>query len=313
MYVVVIPALLSRPQEPDQLARCVTAVLSQAGVDRVVVIDDGSPLAFPVLPEGAEILRQPRNAGPSAARNRGVARALELGASVVLFTDVDCIPEPGWCDAMAAFLESTGHVAAGGVTCALGRTLLDRFHDFAGSLNGRWIVPEHASLLYANTCNMAVRASALVQVRFDERFPSAAGEDYDFSHRLRALGTIGFATGAVVRHDFGYRSTLRGLPAFARIYRRYGEADPLLWEKHPELRDVPSEACAYADVLAAVPPRDPSAYRRAATRRLQPRRLVPAVVVLKKVARWAYKRGQAAPRPWRAPSAEDLASPSPSR
>lgn len=312
MFVTVIPAFLSRPREPAQLARCVAAVLAQPRVRRVIVIDDGSPLAFPALPEGAEILRQAANAGPAAARNRGVARALELGATVVLFTDVDCVPDPGWADAMAAFLDATGHVAAGGVTCALGRTLLDRYHDFAGSLNGRWIVPGHAALLYANTCNLAVRAAALAHVGFDERFPSAAGEDFDFSHRLRAHGTIGLATAAVVRHDFAYTSTVRGLPAFRRLFRRYGEADPLLWEKHPELREVRSEACASADVLASVPPRDPAAYRRAATRRLRPRRLVPAVVILKKVARWAYRRGQAAPRPWRAPAA-DLAPRSPSR
>jgi GT2 family glycosyltransferase len=313
MFIAIIPAFLSRPREPDQLSRCVAAVLAQPRVQRVVVVDDGSPLPIPALPSNAEVLHQPANAGPAAARNRGVARALELGAKVILFTDVDCVPDPGWSDAMAAFLDSTEHVAAGGITRSLGDTLLDRYHDFAGSLNGRWLRPGYSSLLYATTCNMAVRAPALARIRFDERFPGAAGEDFDFSHRLRALGTIGLATAAVVRHDFGYASTLRGLPAFARLFRRYGEADPLLWEKHPELRGVPSEACAAADVLAPCPPRDPAAYRRAGTWRLRPRRFAPAVIILRKVARWAYRRGQAAPRPWRAPAVTDLVFPSPTR
>jgi GT2 family glycosyltransferase len=312
MTIVVVPVFLSRPHEPSQLTRCAAAALAQASVRRLLVVDDGSPLPVPALPPGAEILRQPRNAGPAAARNRGVARALELGASAVLFTDVDCVPEPGWAEAMAAFLRATRHVAAGGVTRALGTTLLDRYHDFAGSLNGRWAVPGHAELIYANTCNMAVRAEALRTVRFDERFPTAAGEDFDFSHRLRALGTIGLATAAVVRHDFAYGSTLRGLAAFARQFRRYGEADPLLWEKHPELRTLASEACAAPDLYAPAPAA-PESYRRAATRRVTPRRYVPAIVALKKVARLAYRRGQAAPRGWRPAPAPDLASTPPSR
>jgi GT2 family glycosyltransferase len=299
MVIVVIPAFLSRPHEPAQLARCAAAVLAQPDVGRLVVVDDGSPLGLPPLPEGAEVIRQPANGGPAAARNAGIERALRLGATAILFTDVDCIPDPGWAGALVGFLASGAHVAAGGVTRSLGATLLDRYHDFAGSLNGRWLLPGYDALLYAATCNMAVRASALGGVRFDERFPTAAGEDYDFCHRLQPAGPIGFVPAAVVRHDFAYESTLHGLESFRRQFRRYGEADPLLWEKHPELRDIPSEACAAADLLADDPPADPDAYRRGASSRVRPRRLRLAMVILRKVARQAYRRGQREPRPWR--------------
>jgi GT2 family glycosyltransferase len=297
--VVVIPAFLSRPKGPAQLMRCVAAVLAQERVSRLIVVDDESPLPLPELPARVDVLRMAANGGPAAARNRGLEQALRLGATTVLFTDVDCVPDPGWAEAMAEFLARTGHVAAGGVTRSLGTTLLDRYHDFAGTLNGRWIVPGWEALHYAASCNLAVRAAALRTVRFDERFPTAAGEDYDFCYRLRGLGTIGLAPRAVVRHDFGYDSTLAGLPAFRHMFRRYGQADPLLWEKHPELRGVRSEACAAADVLAAAPPVDPAAYRRGASSRLRPRRLRPAMMVLRKVARSAFRRGQAAPLPWR--------------
>lgn len=305
--VVVVPAYLSHPREPAQLARCVSALTAQPLVRQVVVVDDGSPLPAPQPPGRVEVLRLAVNGGPAAARNRGLERALRLGATTVLFTDVDCVPDPGWAEAMAEFLARTSHLAAGGVTRSLGGTLLDRYHDFAGTLNGRWIVPGWEALHYAASCNLAVRAWALRTVRFDERFPTAAGEDYDFCYRLRGLGTIGLAPRAVVRHDFAYGSTLVGLPAFRRMFRRYGEADPLLWEKHPELRGVRSEACAAADVLAAVPPADPAAYRRGASSRLRPRRLRPAMMVLRKVARRAFRRGQAAPLPWR-PAAAALAT-----
>jgi GT2 family glycosyltransferase len=305
--LVVTPAYLARPAEPGQLLRCARAVLAQPGVDALIVVDDGSPLPLPALPERAELLRLPANRGPAAARNAGLERALERGATLVLMTDVDCVPEPGWAAALAAHLDGSGDVAAGGVTRSLGDTLLDRYHDFTGALNGRWILPERTALLYAPTCNIALRAEALGAVRFDERFPTAAGEDYDFCHRLRAAGPIGFVPTAVVRHDFAYGSTWRGLPAFVRLFRRYGEADPLLWEKHPDLRHLRSEACAAADVLAEALPADPAAYRRAALSRLEPRRLRLAMALLRQLSRRAYKQGQAAPRAWRTVAAPPLA------
>jgi hypothetical protein len=91
----------------------------------------------------------------------------------------------------------------------------------------------------------------------------------------------------------------RGIEALLpRQVRRYAAADALLWEKHPELRDLRSEACAAADVRAD-PPADPSAYGRAALSRVRPQRLVPVLFVVKHLARRAYRRGQRVPDRWR--------------
>jgi GT2 family glycosyltransferase len=296
--IAIIPAFLARPHEPMQLQRCVAAVTSQPLVRRLVVVDDGSPLPMPPLPPGVELLRMERNGGPAAARNRGLVRALELRAETILFTDVDCIPSSCWAQAMADLLETEGVVAAGGVTRSLGATLLDRYHDFNGTLNGRWILPDRAGLLYAPTCNLAVRAAAVGELRFDERM--ITGEDVDFCRRLRDRGTIALAPRAVVHHDYAYRTTWRGLPSFLRTFRRYGEGDRRLWEKHPDLRFADSEACAAADLLAP-PPVEPSGYRRGASRRVKPRRYRLPLTILRRLARLAYKLGQAAPRPWHQP------------
>lgn len=298
LAVAVLPAYLRTPRDATWLARAVEALLRQPELGRVLVVDDASPGRLPPLPPGVELVRCPRNAGPAAARNRGIARALELGATAVLFTDHDCVCQPGWAAALLAALEQ-GCVAASGVTCALGRTLLDRYQDFAGAMNGRWALPGRTELIYGPSCNLAVRAEALAAVRFDERFPSAAGEDFDFCHRLRRLGSIAFTPAAVVRHDFGYPGALRGLGRLLGQVRRYGAADPLLWEKHPELRTLASEACAAAEPLAPAPPADPAAYRRASLSRVRPRRLVPALWALKQLARREYRRGQRRPNPWR--------------
>jgi GT2 family glycosyltransferase len=288
--VAVVPAHLRSPRDAAWLRRCVDALAQEGALRRIVVVDDASPVRLPPLAERAEVLALARKSGPAAARNRGIERALALGAHVVVFTDHDCVCEPGWAAALVGAL-ARGHAGASGVTRAFGRTVLDRYQDFAGAMNGRWALPGHAALLYGPSCNLAVRAEALTSVRFDEAFPSAAGEDLEFCHRLRRLGTIAFVPGAVVRHDFGYGGTLRGLGRFLSQVRRYASADPLLWEKHPELRDTRSEACAAAD-LGAPPPRDPGAYRRAALSRVRPRSFVPAFFVLRHLARAAYRRGQ---------------------
>lgn len=302
MNVLVIPAFVRSRRDAAWLARCVASAAGQPLLERIVVVDDASPFPLPALGT-AEVVRLDTNGGPARARNRGIERALELGARVVLFTDVDCVLEPGWAAAMVRFLDAGRFVAAGGVTRSLGTTWLDRYHDFAGSLNGRWILPERKELQYGATCNLAVRADALANVRFDERFPTAAGEDVDFCVRLREAGPIGLNPSAVVRHDFGYGGTLRGLRRFARGFARYAAADPLLHRTHPQLVGMPTEACAAADVLAPAPPLDPSAYRRGAMRDVQPRRLVPALVLLKQIARLAYRRAASRARRHAAPPA----------
>ncbi len=297
--VAVVPVHLRTPRDAALLLRGAEALAREAVVARIVIIDDASPTVLPPLPDRAEVLVLHRNAGPAAARNRGIERALALGARAVLFTDHDCVCDAGWAAALVRAL-AEGHAGASGVTRSLGRTLLDRYQDFAGAMNGRWALPGHAALLYGPSCNLAVRADALGATRFDEQFPSAAGEDLDFCLRLRRAGTIAFVPGAVVRHDFGYRNGLAGLGRFLGQIRRYASADPLLQEKHPELRTLRSEACAAADVLAAVPPLDPSAYRRAALSRVRPRRLVPLFFLVKHLSRAAYRRGQRHPARWRA-------------
>ena len=61
--------------------------------------DDGSPDdTAGTLSRYPEVrLINQTNAGPAAARNRG---ALDATGSIILFTDDDCVPTPGWIDAM---------------------------------------------------------------------------------------------------------------------------------------------------------------------------------------------------------------------
>jgi GT2 family glycosyltransferase len=242
MNVLVIPAFLRTTWDRECLRRLAGSVLQQSDVNAVVVVDDGSPVSVSDLPSSFEVVRLTENGGPARARNVGMDRALSLGAERILFTDHDCVLDPGWAAALSAVLAKGSYGAVGGVTIALGDTLLDRFHDFNGTLNGRWVLPAREELLYAPTCNMAITADVAREFKFDERYPTAAGEDVDFCLRVRRRHRIGLCRLAVLRHDFGYAGTVRGVPRFVRTLKKYRAANALLWSDHSGLLWTESEA-----------------------------------------------------------------------
>src|SRR4051794_40241381 len=94
---VVIPV---RDRAPE-LARLLTALRADPATASapVIVVDDGS--LPPVVAEGATVIRHERSRGPAAARNTGLRAAT---TATVAFLDSDCVPRPGWLDALAPHL-----------------------------------------------------------------------------------------------------------------------------------------------------------------------------------------------------------------
>ena len=137
------------------LSRAVESVLAQdypADCLELVIVDDGSRDDSPLIAEGyAErnsrvlALRQP-NAGPAAARNRGIAAA---GGELIAFLDSDdaweptklrrqvevyqADPELGLIHCGCRFVDQVGHPVdswSRASRCAQGDVLLDFFCDF---------------------------------------------------------------------------------------------------------------------------------------------------------------------------------------
>lgn len=214
----------------DRVHRLLDCLAAQVGAPafEVVVVDDGSsddtsPSLAARTGDPFELIavRLEPNRGPAAARNAGWRAAR---ASLVYFTDDDCVPEADWLAALTA--------AVAEVDVAQGRTVPDDAQaDRYGPFSRTMVVPYEEG--FYETCNIVYRRSLLEQLGgFDETFRFPYGEDTDLAWRAREIGArTTFAADAVVKHDVwpsDFRAHLRDM--------RRREGLVLAFKKHPQLR-----------------------------------------------------------------------------
>jgi GT2 family glycosyltransferase len=169
--------------------------------------------------------------GLTKQRNSGVA-AMPVEAKYVLFLDDDIELAPNYIESMERLLDGApGVVMASGVSAMDGLRLaraLTRGEAVAAALQHRCEnKSEKAEGAYG--CNMFVRQSLLVSVRFDERLPLDSWlEDYDFSLRASAKGDVVWNFGTCVAHLGAQRlGPERGfLVGYAQIANSF-----YLWQK----------------------------------------------------------------------------------
>lgn len=217
---VVIPSYA----RPAALRRCLEALSAQTLPREhyeVIVVDDGSPAPLKDVtaacraPLDLSLVRQP-NAGPGAARNRGAAIAR---GALLVFTDDDCLPDPGWLEAMARQHAATPSDLLGGrvvnhdpgnIYAETSQFILEGAYRYYAAH------PDHGRFFASN--NMAVPAAAFAEIGgFDETF-QVASEDRDLCARWNASGrTLRLVETALVRH-----APQLDLVRFARQHFNYG-------------------------------------------------------------------------------------------
>jgi mycofactocin system glycosyltransferase len=215
------------------LDRCLTAV---AGRYPVVVVDDGSAdaaaVAAVVARHGASTLRRESGGSPAGARNAGLAG---IKTDLIAFLDSDCVPPPGWIEALAAHLADplVGAVAPRIVTLAPSTTA-GWYEQARGSLDlggqEARVVPG-GRVAYVPTAALIVRRAALDAIARRPVFDPALryGEDVDLIWRLHEAGwRIRYVPSVQVPHDSP--ATWRGL--LARRFR-YGTSAAPLARRHP--------------------------------------------------------------------------------
>ncbi len=223
---VIVPAYNAAATLPG----CLTALASQdypRDAYEVIVVDDGSSDETPALAEaaGVRVIRQ-GHAGPAAARNRGAAAA---EGELLLFTDADCEPTPGWISALAAAFQDPQVAGAKGAYLTRQRGLLPRFtqleyEDRYDRMAGQETID------FVDTYSAAYRREVFLANRgFDTVFPTASVEDQELSFRLAEKGyRLVFVSAARVYHR--HNPTLR---AYVRRKFQIGYWKALLARWHP--------------------------------------------------------------------------------
>lgn len=208
-----------------RLERLLRSLAAQDFPDfEVVVYDDASTDATAEVLSSwttrlpLTVLRGDRNRGPAHGRNAAWRAA---DADLVLFTDDDCQPLPGWVAA---------HVAAGGPRrVTVGCTRPDPAQP-EGAFSRTLRVDDAQHFQTANTAYD--RALLVATGGFDEGFRRAAGEDTDLGLRAVGLGAEAvYVPGAEVLHDVrpsSWTASLRETVKWSDM--------PLLAAKHPDTR-----------------------------------------------------------------------------
>ena len=172
--------------------------------------------SYPVI-----LVKYPGNRGPSWARNAGVQFDSGRPIEWLYFTDTGCERSPTFfgelLDASMKMLRTAVAIAAPvvGATVSPSETPINHYMTEEAILNP----PRNADGPQAIiTANAAVCATAFRAVGgFTTSYPFAAGEDLDLGVKLRRLGPIGWASGAVVSHRFA-----ESMDDFLRRFLRYG-------------------------------------------------------------------------------------------
>jgi glycosyltransferase involved in cell wall biosynthesis len=222
---IVIPAYNAE----GTVGLAVSAALAQGCPDcEVVVADDGSTdgTAYAIRRYPIKYVRQD-NKGPAAARNLGWRAS---SGEVVIFTDSDCVPQPGWTRALVTGFRDD---RVGAVTGSYGIANPD---DVLPRLIHEEIKDRHFkygdTVKFFGSYNVAIRRSVLEETGgFDEGYRRASGEDNDLSYRIIKAGyKIAFSPDALVSH---YHTT--GLAKYLKEQYTHGYWRMKLYKAHPDM------------------------------------------------------------------------------
>lgn len=254
------------------ITRCLDALAAQGESNlELIVVDDGSTDETHAVvqawaaahPARSVTLTSQPNAGPAAARNHGARLAR---TPLLLYTDADCIPTPGWVQAfVAAFAGDNPPAAAMGAYLSRQSTPAARFAQL--EFEERYaLMARRPAIDFVATYSAAYQRAVFLAVGgFDAAFRKANNEDTELAYRLSAAGyRMAFVPQARVYHEhdeswLGYARTKFGRGYWRMVvYRRFPEKS-LKDSYTPQLLklQMPLALLAVAGMVAALFTRRP--------------------------------------------------------
>ncbi len=186
--------------EARHIQNCLKALQNQSVPCEVIVVDDASSDQTPSMVKQfkkVKFFRQSKK-GPAAARNLGAQKAK---GAILVFTDADCVPEKNFVEEMLRLFEDEEVVGVQGAYKTLQKNWMARFCQI--EIEERYEkMKKSANIDFVSTYAAAYRKKEFFQEKgFDERYPTASGEDTDLSYALSEKGKkLVFAPDAIVYH-----------------------------------------------------------------------------------------------------------------
>lgn len=188
-----------------------------------IVVDDGSDIPI----AGADH-RHSTPRGPGGARNSGCHGAT---TPLIAFLDSDCVPEPGWLDAVLPLLNDPDVAAVAPRVKSFATGPVGNYEELCSSLDmgpDPAAVRPNGSVRYLPAAALVVRRTAFQAIGgFDEalRF----GEDVDLIWRLLSAGhTVRYQPLSIVFHE-----PRASVGAWLRQRFDYGTSAASLARRHP--------------------------------------------------------------------------------
>jgi len=150
--------------------------------------------------------------GPAANRNNGARQA---SGEWIVFTDDDCLPQPGWIEAYAVLAHRYDLLE--GRTSAVGtRTRVDEE------------CPINETGGYLWSCNFAIKRQHFLALGgFNEDFPAPAMEDVELNVRVnKACLARAFVSSALVLHPWRLRKGYKFAKAYASSVAKFVSLHP---------------------------------------------------------------------------------------
>lgn len=199
MVSVIIPAYNAE----KTIGMCLDALTKQdySGEYEIIVIDDGSTDSTPDIVSQfnkTQLIRQ-KNAGPASARNKGASVAR---GEIVLFTDSDCVPEPGWIfEMLRSFHEDREVVGVKGAYKTRQQEITARFVQLEYEDKYNYMLKDRY-IDFIDTYSAGFRKDIFMEMKgYDTDFPVACAEDVELSYRMSNEGyKMVFNPDAVVYH-----------------------------------------------------------------------------------------------------------------
>lgn len=185
---VVIPTRGDSPTLRTMLRSLDAAVPAGAPVHVALVVDGDDDVTDATVGFGCAltVLHVGERRGPAHARNRGVA---SIPGDVIAFLDDDVVAPSTWFRDLLPALDPDG---AGGDWDLLGGGIRSVHPHNPISQMFEALVIRHSCIddrWFLSTADVLVRRAAFERLGgFDERFPDAAGEDWDLCRRAHAAG-----------------------------------------------------------------------------------------------------------------------------